>query len=229
MKKYLSALAIILLATTTQAFEIKDKLITVTSNATLLVIPDEIELEITLEEPNGNSYIEKVEEAFWTTLEAHKVAKSHLVKENVNVMYYWYYWWKTRDSQKKSKKIVLKLSAKTNFLRLVKALDKDWVKDVKIIGISNKNMDQHVKYVQIKAMKKAKSKATYLLSSVGEEIGGVVSVVELKTAKNNPNHAMQIENVKYSSGSYRKIGGSHFENIPELSLTYTVKSQFKIK
>lgn len=228
MKKIIIAIAITFIGNSIYALEIKDKLITVTTSAEMLVLPDEIELEITLQEQSGNAYLSKIEKMFWEKLGENELAQKDLALNNVNVMYYWYYWWKNREASKKSRKIVLKVNPKANLLKLMKALDKDWVTDIKILSVSNKKIDQYIQEVEIKAMKAAKAKATYLLESVGEQIGGVVSVNEIHGVKPT-NATMQIESGKYMSDSYRKVGGSFLASIPEMRLSYTIKSKFEIK
>ena len=113
-------------------------------------------------------------------------------------------------------------------MKLAKALNHDWVKDIKILSVSNKNIDQHIKDIQLKTMKTAKEKATYLLGSINEEIGRVVSVAELKGSK-IVNSTMYIDGGRYSMESYSKVRGGFFESIPEIRLSYAVKSKFEIK
>lgn len=227
MRKVIIAIAILFISNNIDALEIEEKTITVTSNAEMLVQPDEIELEITLKEESGNSYLSKIEAAFWTKLGEQEITQKQLVLENVNVMYYWYYWWKTRNVDKKSRTIVLKLDKQTNFLKLAKALNHDWVTGIKIISVSNKNTDQYIKDIQVKAMKSAKAKASYLLNSIDEKIGGVISVKEIKNANSATTNIYVDGNSKYASTSLRK-GSGGFEGIPEIRLSYTIKSKFKI-
>jgi uncharacterized protein YggE len=110
----------------------------------------------------------------------------------------------------------------------MKALNNNWVTDIKILGVSNKKINQYRQEVEVKAMKAAKEKATYLLESIGEEVGVVVSVNEIKGLKLTSN-TMHVEGGKYVSASYSKVRGSSFENIPEIRLSYTIQSKFKIK
>lgn len=229
MQKLIIVLTLFFITQSSYALEIKDRTITVSTSSEMLVVPDEIEIQITLQEQSGNAYLSKVQELFWEKLEAHQITKKNLSENNVNVFYYWYYWWKNREASKKSRKIVLKVSPKINLLKLMQALDKNWVTDIQIIAISNKKIEQYKKDIQIKAMKAAKEKATYLLGSIGEEVGRVVSVVEVKS-KVPTNSTMQIEGRKYlSESSYSKMGGKILANIPEIRLKYTVKSKFEIK
>ena len=212
MKKLISVIVIIFITNNLSALEIKDSTITVSATAEMFVVPDEIELEITLEE-QGNERIADLEKTFWQALGIHEINKKQLSYYNLNVMYYWYYWWNSRKASKKSKKIVLKLNQKTNFLKLVKSLNKDWVVDIKIVGISNKNIERYKKEVEIKAMKSAKEKASYLLESIDEKIGRVISVVELDITKNHTTNNMQFETRGYLKSSYRS-----FESIPKIIL-----------
>ena len=223
MKKLITLIVIVLISNNLNAIKIKDSTITVSASAEMFVVPDEVELEITIEEQRSQK-LGGLEKAFWEVLGVQEINKKQLSENNLNVMYYWYYWWNSRKSPKKSKKIVLKLSQKTNLLKLVKNLNKDWVVANKIIGISNKNIEQYKREIEIKAMKSAKEKATYLLESIDEKIGGVVSVVELNTIKNQTHNNMQIESEGYLKSSYRS-----FASIPEIRLKYSVKTKFKIK
>jgi len=228
MKNFFIALTVVFLTQSIYALEIKDRMITVTTSSEMLVVPDEIEIQITLQEQGGNTYISKLEKMFWEKLGEHEVSKKHLEVNNVNVLYYWYYWWKDRESSKKSRIIVLKLNPKINLLKLMKTLDNDWVTDIKILSVSNKNITKYKKEIQIKAMKAAKEKATYLLGSIGEEIGKVVAVCELKGVK-QMNSTMQINGGKYFSDSYSKTRQNSLVSIPEIRLQYSVKTKFEIK
>lgn len=228
MRKIIILIAIIFIGNQLLALEIKDRIIAVTGNAEMLVLPDEIELEITLKEQSGGNYLSKIEEKLWGKLAVQDITQNELSHEHVNVLYYWYYWWKNRKAAKKTRKIVLKLSSKTNFLKLMKALNNDWVTDIKIISVSNRRVEQYKKEIQIKAMKAAKDKATYLLGSINEEVGNVVSVKEIKGQK-SINNTLHIESGKYSGEIYSKIGGGFSENIPAIRLSYAVQSKFEIK
>ena len=228
MRKIIILIVIVFISNHLLALEIKDRIITVTGSAELSVLPDEIELEITLQEQGGSDYLSKLEEKFWGKLEKQSITQNQLVLENVNVLYYWYYWWKNRNASKKSRKIILKLNRETNFLKLMKALNNDWVIDIKIISVSNKKIAQYQKEVQIKAMKLVKDRATYLLSSINEELGRVVSVKEIKSQK-QPKNTMYIEAGEYSRESFSKMSGSFFENIPHIRLHYIVQSKFEIQ
>ncbi len=228
MKKLLTITFVFLILQDLSALEIKDRIITVTNSAEVVLSPDEVEIEITLQEESGNSYIAKVEEAFWVKLGEHGVDRKQLSVDNVNVEYYWYHWWKIRESSKKTKKIVLKLDSKVNLLNLMKALNKDWVLDVRILSVSNKNLAKTLKEVQVTAIKEAKAKAQRLLTAIDEEVGEVVSVIEIPSPKTNSTH-MQMEAGKVSSFSYSKVGRGYVEEIPEIRLVYAVKTQFRIK
>ncbi len=228
MRKTIIILMAFFLSQSIYALEIKDRTITVTTASEVLIMPDEIEVQITLQEQSGNSYLSKIEQIFWEKLTGHDISKQDVSKDNVNVFYYWYYWWNNREASKKSKKIVLKLNPKTSLLKVMKVLDKDWVTDIKILSVSNKNLDQYKKELQIGVMKEAKEKATYMLESIDEEVGSLVSVVEVKSDAPT-NATMQIEGRKYISSSYSKLNRSIYEAIPEIRLRYSIKSKFEIK
>ena len=228
MRKIFITILVVFIANSVSALEIKDRMIIVKGSSEMILSPDEIEIEITLEEQGGNYGLSKIEQILWGTLGQQEIGKEQIVLTNVNVMYYWYYWWKNREATKKTKKIVLNLDHKTDFLKLAKALNKEWIIDIKIIGVSNKNIEKHIQEVQSKAMKSAKEKASYLLENIDEELGKIVSVVELDISKNHSN-TMQLESGKNYSYSFRKTGGGFSENIPVIIVHYAVKTKFEIK
>lgn len=235
MKKIALIIAFGYLSLNVNAIEISEELnriITVTGSAEMVVPPDEVELEITLTEQGSWNTISKMENALMKLLLGHDIHKDKMIFNGGFTSFYWYYWWHHRNDSRKSKKIILKLDAKTNFMKLVQDLDKDYISHIRITKTSNKDLQKLRKKVKIQAIKAAKEKASYLLEAVDEELGDLVEVIELEEVNSNQNFYWNHTNtntvLSNSVMSYSKTRGSYLEDVPEIKLRYQIKTIFEI-
>lgn len=229
-------MAFIFALTSAKAIEITEplnRIITVTGSAEMIVPPDEIELEITLTEYGSGSTISKIENALMKILLGNDVPKEKVMFNGSFTSFYWYYWWHHRNDSRKSKKIIVTLDAKTDFMKLVKDLDKEYISHIRITKTSNKDIQKLRRDVKIEAIKAAKAKAKYLLEAIDEEVGRLITVDELAEVNHNQNffwnHTNTSNVVSNSVMSYSKSRGSYVENVPEIKLRYEIKTQFEIK
>lgn len=236
MKKLTLIIACAFTILNVNAIEITEPLnrvITVTGSAEMIVPPDEIELEITLTEYGSGSTISKIENALMKILLGNDVPKEKVMFNGSFTSFYWYYWWHHRNDSRKSKKIIVTLDAKTDFMKLVKDLDKEYISHIRITKTSNKDIQKLRRDVKIEAIKAAKAKAKYLLEAVDEEVGRLITVNELAEVNHNQNsfwnHTSTSNVVSNSVMSYSKSRGSYVENVPEIKLRYEIKTQFEIK
>ena len=96
-----------------------------------------------------------------------------------------------------------------------------------ISELKNKNITEYRKQVKIEAMKAAKEKATYLLQSIGENIGRVITVIEME----NNNSYFRREQNMFSNTMLTDdspISGTE-ENVKKIKLKYEIKVRFEIK
>jgi hypothetical protein len=236
MKKITLFIAFIYLFTNANAIEVttkENRIITVTGSAEIVIPPDAIELEITLRENNSWKSLSTIEKSFVKLLLVNDIEKDKIVFNSSSTLFYWYYWWNHRNDSRKSKTIILKLNAKTNFMKLVRDLDKEYVTSIRITKTSNKDLQKYRREVKVEAIKAAKEKAKYLLEAVDEEIGMLMKVDELEVQDNtsggywNNNRQDKISN---SIMSYSKSNsGGYVENVPEIKLRYEIKTIFEIK
>ena len=210
-----------------------NRIITVTGSAEMIVPPDEIELEITMTEYGGGSTIAKIETSLMNLLLGSDIPKDKIVFNGTFSSFYWYYWWHHRNDSRKSKKILVTLDAKTDFMKLVRDLDKEYISHIRITQTSNKDIQKLRRDVKIEAIKAAKTKAKYLLEAVDEEVGRLITVNELSEVNDDQNFFWNHTNtntvVSNSVLSYSKTRGSYLENVPEIKLRYEIKTQFEIK
>ncbi len=236
MKKLSLIIAVFYLTLNANAIEIEKKskrIITVTGSAEMIVPPDEVELEITMTEYGSGSTISKIENALMKILLGNNVPKEKVFFNGSFTSFYWYYWWHHRNDSRQTKKIIVTLDAKTDFMKLVKDLDKDYISHIRITKTSNKSIQELRQQVKIEAIKAAKKKAKYLLEAIDEELGRVLTVDELEEVNHHQNifwnHTNTNNVVSNSVVSYSKVrGGSYMENVPEIKLRYEIKAQFEI-
>jgi len=233
MKKITLIIACVFTLISANAIEITEplkRIITVTGSAEMIVPPDEIELEITMTEYGSGSTISTIETTLMKLLIGNEIPKEKIVFNGTFSSFYWYYWWHHRSDSRKSKKILVTLDAKTDFMKLVRDLDKEYISQIRITKTSNKDIQQLRRDVKIEAIKAAKAKAKYLLEAVDEEVGSLITVDELQISDNTNWYGHQESNVMSNSiMSYSKSRGDYFENVPEIKLRYEIKTQFEIK
>jgi uncharacterized protein YggE len=207
-----------------------NRVITVTGSAEMIVPPDEVELEITMTEYGSGSTISSIETTLMKLLIGNEIPKEKIVFNGSFSSFYWYYWWHHRNDSRKSKKIIVTLDAKTDFMKLVRDLDKEYISQIRITKTSNKDIQKLRREVKIEAIKAAKAKAKYLLEAIDEEVGSLITVDELQFSDNTNWYGHQESNVMSNSVmSYSKTRGEYMENVPEIKLRYEIKTQFEIK
>lgn len=97
---------------------------------------------------------------------------------------------------------------------------------MKITELKNNNITQYREQVKIEAMKAAKKKATYLLESVDEEIGRVISVIELD---NNSGYFFRPQDLYSNTLLSSNSSDDNNENIRKIKLKYEIKIRFEIR
>ncbi|HAI77366.1 MAG TPA: hypothetical protein DCM08_14120 [Microscillaceae bacterium] len=143
--------------------------------------------------------------------------------------YYWWYWWSYRESPFARKTFHLKLNKETNFLQLVEDLNQKWVESIRIANTKNKDIQTYRKEVKIEALKAAKEKATYLLESVGEQIGSVLSIEEISENNNYWNRNNNLSSNSNISLNSANINDDAVKNVANIKLRYEIKAKFEIK
>lgn len=201
------------------------KFIEVTGSAEMTVQPDEVQLQITLGDnrKTGGKKIEEIETEFKEILRRNNVKPESIKFEGASNNW-WYYWQKRHGMN--SITVNVTLDAKSNILQLVKDLDKPWVMDIAIAKTDHKDITRFRKEVKIQAMKAAKEKAGYLVESVGDKIGGILSVEEIPDSQ--PDFRSQqrlMANVAYESDQQ----STGVDNVAEIKLRYEIKVKFEIQ
>jgi len=212
------------------------RFIEVTGSAEMKIDPDEIRFQIGIEKywkeefekrKKYKDYItiiplEEIEKNLMSSLSEIGISKNQIIIKDIGQN-----WRRSGKNFKKSKVFELVL---TDFTKVNEILAKVRVKGVnsmKITELKNKNISKFREQVKIEAMKAAKKKAAYLLKSVDEELGKVISVIELDNnsayfwkPQNNFSNTM-LSNADRSEGSNEKMR--------KIKLKYEIKIRFEIK
>ena len=98
------------------------------------------------------------------------------------------------------------------------------INSMRIAALKNKDIVKYREQVKIEAMKAAKKKAGYLLKSVNEELGSVISVIELD--ENIP--IWRPENI-LSNSIINSNDSDINQSMRKIKLKYEIKVRFEIK
>lgn len=211
------------LASQAQAIDTR-KHIEVTGSAEMSFQPDEVQLEIVLGENKkiATKKLEDIEKEFRAVLKKNNIDEKSIEFDRASNWYWWHYW-KTRNSLN-TMTVRVTLDGKTDVLKFVKDLNKDWVSNIAIAKTDHKDKERFRKEVKIQAMKAAKEKAQYLLESVGEKVGTVLSVEELP--ESNPWYYSQ-RNLMANAVMEQNSEG--VDNVAEIKIRYEIKVKFEIQ
>lgn len=229
MKRIILSLTIFLVSNLiiAQNFAIDDsRRISVTGSAEMIVAPDEIELEIILKEDRLTANLSAIETKFIDILKKHNIDTDEQ-ELMFGTDYHWYYWWHYKRKNYKQKTYKIKLDCSTDLLSLIKDLDYQGIYSLRISNSFNENIQEFRKEVKISAMKAAKEKAAYLLESIDEQVGKVISVEEMPE---NPNHHSRGNQHIYTKKVILKgPANDDIENVTMIKLRYEVKAKFEIQ
>ncbi|AWI25319.1 SIMPL domain-containing protein [Flavobacterium pallidum] len=206
------------------------KFIEVKGSAEMSVQPDDIELEIVLRRSDSDrkADLSNTESAFYAVLKKNNIKTETVTFQNTSY-WYWWYWWNDRYNSNPVKVVRLKLDAKTNFLKLVEDLNTNWVQSIRIAETTAREITRLRKEVKIQAMKAAKEKASYLLESVGEEVGSLLSVVEVPESDNNYYPFFDRGNLASNSVMQSTSTNTGVEGANAIKLRYEIQAKFEIQ
>ena len=214
-----------------------NRFVTVTGSAEMNVAPDQITLEIVLKEYGdedqskrpivikNKTEMGKIETRFFEVIEKNNIAKSKVTYSDNS--YYWYYWWSSRHAGLMQKRYSLTLDSDTDFLALMQDLDFEGVQSIRISNSTNAKLQDMRKEVKIQAVKAAKEKASYLLESIGEQVGSVIQIMEV----NNDSQYRWRTNQSMLSNVAINVQPSEgdLSNIARIELRYEITASFEIK
>lgn len=172
-----------------------NRTIEVVGTAEMALKPDKINLHIQLYF-NDNTRKEK-EEKLFKILKKHGIEEKDIVYTNNYGFYggpfslwyrYYYEYWYYSYNNNRAQTYTIPITANMNPKEILSDLTKPLIYNLWIAESEFSDATEYRKQVKIEAIKAAKEKAKYLLESVGEEIGYVISIEELEP---NPQNTYQ--------------------------------------
>lgn len=233
MKKIIFAF-LILLAVNLPAQEKQIPYIEVTGSAEMTVVPDQIELEITLYSPsNSKKSIEELDKKLYDALKAHDIPESVVSFVSIENPYYWYYWWWEYRHYYDTKTYKVKLDCRKYDLAFINDLGADNIRNIRITSSTHSMITEYRRQVKVEAMVAAKEKASALLEAIGQKAGKVIEVIEMPESANanywyNPYSVQNVTSnsiVSQPSSGYSGGGESY---VPSIKLRFEIQAKFEI-
>ncbi len=220
-----------------KAQEVKNvpRFIEVNGSSEMNVEPDEIRFQIGIEEYWKEEYqkgktrrdfvtkipLEEIEKNLITALTEIGIVKNQIIVHRVGQ-----YWSGSGSNFKKNKVVELILTDFSLVDTILQKVKVRGVNSMKISELKNKDLTKFRKDVKIEAIKAARRKAGYLLESVDEHLGGLISVFELD---NNSNYFWRPQDMKSNSRLPSNRNDSKDVNIRKIKLRYEIKVRFEIQ
>jgi uncharacterized protein YggE len=195
MKKYIAILSALTLMLGACHHEHKgvNRTIEVTGSAEKEVTPDEVYYGITLTEymkgklkvtmPELEAKLIKKAESIGIKKEDVQVENAYMY--NYNYYYYDYYYNRKHENYLATKTFVIKINSADNIEKLLNGGDSLSFSSAQVQKFDNSKIKEYRDSLKIQALKAAKKKAEMLLSSIGEELGEVISITEIEPTENN--------------------------------------------
>ncbi len=205
----------------------KTKQIEVNGSAEMEIVPDEISIRITLKEyKNGSKTVSMntLEGGLVKAVNQLGLPKESLTVDNI----YGYNWdWKKKkaDDYLSTKSFLLKVKDVKMINDLVDKLDAEGVNGMNIAEVTHSKIEEYKMQLKIKALKSAKEKATALLASIDEEIGGAIEVQDVDFGQQAPMYrSNMMMDAKMESSGYQS--NLEFKNI---TINAQIRAVFEIK
>lgn len=182
--------------------------IEVTGNAELNIIPDEIFIDIQLNEKyDGKTKIsiQEQEEKMRADLLALGIPASDIMLNSADADFMRINW-KTDDVLTR-KKYTVKVKDAATAGKVFKELSLIDIKTARIARVDHTKMDSLLKEVKILAIKAAKNKADYLLNAIGQQCGNALIIME---SPSNSGLELELMNVSGVMRQNRRVETEEF-------------------
>jgi uncharacterized protein len=148
--------------------------------------------------------------------------KAGIEKEDVRVGSVGNYWREQGKEFLFSKQLEVKLSDFSKVNQLISLLDAKGIRNMNIGGFSHSDIDVIRKKIKSDALINAREKAAWMLESLGEELGEVLTVSEVNNGYNVP--------YKMESRMLAADGGMEsIDQVQKITVSYEVDVKFRIK
>ncbi|MCK4662795.1 MAG: SIMPL domain-containing protein [Bacteroidales bacterium] len=209
------------------------RFIEVTGSAELEIEPDEIRLIIGIEEYWKEEFEKKTEfKDYKTKIPIVKLENKLLIdlanvgiqEDDIIIKEVGNYWRYKGKEFLISKQFELILTDFKKVDEIIQSINTKGIKYMRIGELKNKNITDYRKQVKIEALKAAKNKADYLLSSIDKQVGEIISIIEFTADNNFWRPQSMTSNVVMAPSD-----NSGINNLRKIKLRYEIKAKFEIK
>jgi uncharacterized protein YggE len=210
----------------------KVRFIEVHGNAEMEVQPNEMMLSITIQEYFEEEFQKNKEpEDYKTKVPLAKIEDdlikslrmAGIEKEDIRVRGMGNYWRQQGKEFLFSKQLDVKLSDFSKVNQLSSLVDAKGIRSLNVGQMSHSEIETFRKQVKTDALEDAREKAAYLVESLGEELGEVLSITELNDGYARP--YMEKSMMRAADAmTYETV-----ENVQNITISYQVTARFKIK
>ena len=231
MKKLIFLL--LLLATLPALAQTEDntRYIEVKGSAEMEIEPDEIIVDITIEEywkeefekkKDFEDYKNKVLLAQIEDELIKNLRKAGIDKKNIVVKNLGNYWRYRGKEFLFSKQLEVDVTDLSKINKLMQLADAKGIKSMRITELKHSGMDNYKKEVKIQALRDAKEKAKYLLESIGSELGDIQTITEISDSYPRP---VMAKSMMLSAEATQES----INQIQNITLSYQIRARFGIK
>lgn len=210
------------------------KKIEVTGSSEMEIVPDEIYFAISLKEYFKDEKNQK-DKVTIDVLEKQLISaiiKAGFPRENLTIKAISGYrnWTGKKKPQffLESKRYILKMNNLYKSDVILDAVDDKGIEYVNIDHVDHSQIKEFRKEIKIKALQAAKEKATYLLESINEKVGDVLTIEELDDQYYTPQPMMANMRMMAAGADAAPMEDSNLE-YQKIKLSYKMKAAFKIK
>lgn len=211
--------------------ENNNRYIEVKGSAEMEIEPDEIIVDITIEEywkeefekkKDFEDYKNKVPLAQIEDELIKDLRKAGIDKKDIVVKNLGNYWRYRGKEFLFSKQLEVDVTDLSKINKLMQLADAKGIKSMRIAELKHSGMDKFKKEVKIQALQDAQEKAKYLLESIGSELGEVQTITEISDSYPRPVMARSMMMTK-------EAAPETIDQIQNITLSYQVLARFGIQ
>jgi len=208
------------------------RFIEVHGSSEMEVQPDEMMLSVTIQEYFEEEFQKNKEpKDYKTKVPLAKIEddlikslrKAGIEKEDIRVRGMGNYWRQQGKEFLFSKNLEVKITDFSKVNQLSSLVDAKGIRSLNVGQMSHSELEKFRKQVKTDALKDAREKAAYLVESLGEELGEVLSITELNDGYARPymakNMMMAADAMAYES----------VDQVHNITISYQVTARFRIK
>jgi uncharacterized protein len=205
--------------------------IEVRGSAEMEVQPDEMMLHIGIEEYWKEEFEKKKEpEDYKTKVPLAEIEdglikslrKAGIEKDDIRVRGFGNFWRQRGKEFLFSKQLEVKINDFSKVNQLASLLDAKGIKYMNVGQMSHSDIEKFRKQVKADAMKDARDKAAYLVESLGETLGELISVTELNDGFVRPYPAQN--RMMAADASFESV-----DQVQNITISYQVTARFRIE